>query len=328
MKLDNIIILDYGSQYTQLIARRIRELKVYSEIYSYNTSIDKIIEKSPSGIILSGGPMSVYDNDSYKLNSKLLSLDVPILGICYGMQLLMKELNSQVIPSKIREYGHAKIKIIDNKGLFDGIESPTNVWMSHGDKIRICEDNFKILAHSDNGILAAACHKHKPYFGVQFHPEVIHTDHGKVILSNFLFKIANCKPTWNSQNFIKESVIKIREKVGGDNIICGISGGVDSTVMGALIHKAIGQRAKFIFVNHGLLRKNEESQVMSSLKKGLNMDIQCIQASDLFLDALKDINDPEKKRKIIGKLFIDTFEKASKSFKDIKYLSFLELFLQ
>ena len=321
MKLDNIIILDYGSQYTQLIARRIRELKVYSEIYSYNTSIDKIIAKSPSGIILSGGPMSVYDNDSYKLNSKLLSLDVPILGICYGMQLLMKELNSQVIPSKIREYGHAKIKIIDNKGLFDGIESPTNVWMSHGDKIRICEDSFKILAHSDNGILAAACHKHKPYFGVQFHPEVIHTDYGKVILSNFLFKIANCKPTWNSQSFIKESVIKIREKVGGDNIICGISGGVDSTVMGALIHKAIGERAKFIFVNHGLLRKNEESQVMSSLKEGLNMDIRCIQASDLFLDALKDINDPEKKRKIIGKLFIDTFEKASKSFKDIKYLA-------
>jgi len=318
---EKVLIFDYGSQYTQLIARRIRELNVYSEICPHNISIDKLRSKSPKAIILSGGPMSVYDSDAYSINENIFDLDIPILGICYGMQLLMHHFGAKVEKSDIREYGHMKIEIKDNKTLFNDINDQNSVWMSHGDIIKSFDDKWSSLAVSENKILAATKYKNKDYYGVQFHPEVVHTKQGTDILANFLFKVSNCEPLWNSKNFIDKAIKLIKEEVGDKRVICGISGGVDSSVMGALINKAVGSQAKFIFVNHGLLRKNEEPEVMSSLKDGLNMDIECIDASDVFLESLKNQTDPEQKRKIIGKLFVDTFEKASKNVEDAEFLA-------
>ncbi|MAV64203.1 MAG: glutamine-hydrolyzing GMP synthase [Candidatus Marinimicrobia bacterium] len=316
-----ILILDYGSQYTQLIARRIRELNVYSEVIPHNSSLSKIKQKSFDGLILSGGPMSVYGKSSYKLNKNIFDFNIPILGICYGMQLLIQNFGGKVEPSKIREFGHMNIRILNSDLLFDGVKDETAVWMSHGDKIISFDKEWSPIAYSDNNVLAAIKHKRNEYYGVQFHPEVIHTVEGDKILSNFLFKIANCKPSWTPQNFIKDALNNIKNKVGDKNVICGISGGVDSSVMGALINKAVKGQAKFVFVNHGLLRKNEEVEVMSSLKDGLGMDIECIDASKIFLDSLKGVEDPEQKRKIIGKLFVDTFDEVSKNIEGIEFLA-------
>ena len=320
-EFDKILVLDYGSQYTQLIARRIRELNVFSEICPHDITIERIKEINPKAIILSGGPMSVYSDNAYKLNSEIINLGLPILGICYGMQLLMRNLGADVISSNVREYGHMKISVSNNHDLFKNINNNTSVWMSHGDKIGSYDSNWMSLANSNNGILAAVKHKTKLIYGVQFHPEVNHTDQGKDILSNFLYEISKCRPLWTSDNFIENAVQKIKNEVGDKNVICGISGGVDSSVMGALINKAIGNQGKFIFVNHGLLRKNEEQDVMNSLHKGLGMKIECVNAENTFLSELKSCNDPEKKRKIIGRLFIETFEEASKKFDNIEFLA-------
>ena len=318
---DKILIFDYGSQYTQLIARRIRELKVYSEICSHNISLDDLKRKSPKAIILSGGPMSVYDKEAYKLNENIFDLNIPVLGICYGMQLLMQNFGANVSQSDIREYGHMKIYPNQKTPLFKNVEKETSVWMSHGDIVDSFDDKWDVLALSENKILAAIKHKKENYYGVQFHPEVVHTQKGDEILGNFLFEIANCKPLWTSKNFIDKTIKDIQLEVGNRNVICGISGGVDSSVMGALINKAIGKQAKFVFVNHGLLRKNEELDVMSSLKDGLKMDIECVNASKTFLNELKGVTDPEEKRKIIGKLFVETFESVSENMKDIDFLA-------
>ena len=318
---ERVLIFDYGSQYTQLIARRVRELNVYSEICCHNISADELKSKSPKAIILSGGPMSVYDTNAYSINQDIFDLDIPILGICYGMQLLMYHFGARVEKSDIREYGHMKINIKDSETLFNGISNNTSVWMSHGDMIKSFDDKWNVLAISENDILAGIKYKNKDYYGVQFHPEVVHTEQGTDILSNFLFKISDCRPLWNSKNFIDKAVKLIKNEVGEKKVICGISGGVDSSVMGALINKAIGNQAKFIFVNHGLLRKNEESEVMRSLKDGLNMDIKCIDASNIFLNSLEGQTDPEKKRKIIGRLFVEVFEKASKDIEDAEFLA-------
>jgi len=318
---DKILIFDYGSQYTQLIARRIRELSVYSEICRHDISLEELNKKSPKAIILSGGPMSVYDENAYKLNRNIFDLNIPILGICYGMQLLMHHFGSKVSSSDVREYGHMKIKSKGTLNLFKDIENETSVWMSHGDKISSFDDKWDALALSENDILAAVKYKSNNYYGVQFHPEVIHTHEGNKILANFLFEISDCKPSWTSKQFIENTIRAIQDEVCDKKVICGISGGVDSSVMGALISKAIGNQAKFVFVNHGLLRKNEESEVMKSLKDGLGMDIKCVNASNEFLKGLKGVTDPEKKRKIIGKLFVETFEVESKKIGDIDYLA-------
>ena len=318
---DNILIFDYGSQYTQLIARRVRELNVYSEICRHNISIDELNEKAPKAIILSGGPMSVYDENAYRINENIFKLNIPILGICYGMQLLMHHFGSKVSQSSVREYGHMQIKSKTTNNLFKQVNRETSVWMSHGDKISSFDDKWDILSLSENNILAAVKYKTENYYGVQFHPEVVHTEQGNKILSNFLFSISNCEPSWNAKHFIKKTIKSIQDEVVDKKVICGISGGVDSSVMGALINKAIGSQAKFIFVDHGLLRKNEKSEVMQSLKDGLGMDITCVDASDNFLKNLKSITDPEKKRKIIGKLFVDTFEDESKNIGDIDFLA-------
>ena len=246
---DKILIFDYGSQYTQLIARRIRELNVYSEICRHDISLDRLKAKSPKAIILSGGPMSVYDKNAYKLNSNIFDLDIPILGICYGMQLLMHHFGAKVSSSDIREYGHMKIKSRDTSNLFKEVQEETSVWMSHGDKISSFDDKWDVLALSENDILAAVKYKTENYYGVQFHPEVIHTPEGNKILSNFLFNVSDCIPSWTSKQFIEKTIKSIQNEVLDKKVICGISGGVDSSVMGALINKAIGDQAKFIFVD-------------------------------------------------------------------------------
>ena len=318
---DKILIFDYGSQYTQLIARRVRELNVYSEICRHDISLEELNKKSPKAIILSGGPMSVYDENAYSLNENIFDLNIPILGICYGMQLLMHHFGAKVNSSNIREYGHMKIYSKNNNNLFKDIKDEVSVWMSHGDIISSFDNEWDILALSQNDILAAIKNKNNNYYGVQFHPEVMHTEQGDKILSNFLFEISKCDPSWTSKKFIDKAVKIIQDQVGNSNVICGISGGVDSSVMGALISKAIGKQAKFIFVNHGLLRKNEEHEVMDSLKDGLGLDIKCVDASNDFMTSLKGITDPEKKRKLIGKLFVDTFDLESKKIGNIDYLA-------
>ena len=318
---NRILILDYGSQYTQLIARRIRELNVFSEISNYDTPTEKIKKKNPSAIILSGGPMSVYNKEAYKIDRKIFELNIPILGICYGMQLIMNEFGSIITESKVREYGKMNIKIINRSSLFEGINKKISVWMSHGDKISSPDGNWKVLASSENNIIAAVKLKEHDFYGVQFHPEVIQTEQGLDILKNFIFEIAKCKASWTSKNFTLNAVKSIKNKVGNNKIVCGISGGVDSTVMAVLINEAIGNQSHFIFVNHGLLRKNEESDVINSLKNNLGMQIKIVDASIFFFRGLKGVTDPEQKRKVIGKLFIDTFEKESKKIGKVKFLA-------
>ena len=282
MNENKILILDFGSQYTQLIARRIREINVFSEILNHDVSVKNIIKKNPTAIILSGGPMSVYDEKAYTLDSKIFKLKIPILGICYGMQLLMKEFGSVVSSSDIREFGKMNIRIKKNSGLFKNISNQISVWMSHGDKISKYNNDWEVLANSDNDIIAAVKLKNKNFYGVQFHPEVAHTQQGLDILKNFAFEIAQCKPSWTSKNFILKTIESIKNEVGKKEVICGISGGVDSTVMGALINKAIGNQAHFIFINHGLLRKNEELQVINSLRSSLGMKINSVDVSNIF----------------------------------------------
>ena len=322
MQHDKIMIIDYGSQYTQLITRRIRELKVYAEIFPYDVSEAQIKSFSPKAIILSGGPSSVYDDDAYTLSSNVLNANTPILGICYGLQLLNHNLGGKIVSKGRGEYGLAKVSFDNNNEIFKSMSSCSDVWMSHGDEVDSISDDWDKIAESDNGVVAALQYKKGPYYGVQFHPEVVHTKEGTTIISNFLFNISNCTPSWTSSNFVANSIKSIRESVGPHhNVVCGLSGGVDSSVMATLMHRAIGDRSKCIFVDHGLLRKDEADEVMGSLKDGLNLNIMKIQAEDIFLKKLDGVSDPEKKRKIIGEQFIRTFENATKDMKNISFLA-------
>ncbi len=316
-----IAIVDYGSQYTQLIARRVRELGVYSEIFAPSSSLDKISSFDIKGVVLSGGPTSVYDSESPKVNSEILSLDVPILGICYGMQTLVNELNGDIERGEKGEYGFAQIKFKGSSPLFKDVKDKLKVWMSHGDRVEGAHKNFRVIAKSDNNIIAAIEHTTKPFYGVQFHPEVTHTQDKNKILSNFLFSISNCNNAWGSGDFIEESVSAIRSSVGDKKVVCGISGGVDSSVMGKLLYMAIGDQCKFIFVDHGLLRKNEAEEVLDSISNGLGLDLSVFDYSDKFFNDLKGVEDPEKKRKIIGKNFIDAFEESTKKMGKFDFLA-------
>ena len=319
--LETIAVLDYGSQYTQLIARRIRENNIYSEIFPFDVSINQIKNKNIKAIILSGGPSSVYDNDAPMLNTELLNLKIPILGICYGLQLLLYNSGEKIIKGRVGEYGHATINQSIDNILFDKIPNQINVWMSHTDKIEEINNNWKVLAKSKNKIIAAVQHLHKPIFAVQFHPEVTHTDFGKEIISNFLFKVCNLKKNWNAENFINDSIKEIREKVGNNEVICGLSGGVDSSVVATLLHRAIGDKSKSIFIDHGLLRKNEVDDVLINLQKDLSINIKLLDHSKIFLSKLEGITDPEKKRKIIGKQFVRSFESKIKEYDKVKFLA-------
>ena len=323
MHEEKILVLDFGSQYTQLIARRVRESKVYSEIFPYNVSFDKIISFSPKGIIFSGGPSSVYDKNAPLPDKRIFELGIPVLGICYGMQLMAYCIGGKVAKAAKREYGRAELIIDDNSDLLRGIGSGvrTVVWMSHGDRIEKYPEGFKPIAHTDNSPVAAMADKNRRFFALQFHPEVVHTEHGSKILRNFIFDICKCKPEWTMKSFIETTVQEIKNRVGNDKVVCAISGGVDSAVTAVLMDRGIKKQLTCIFVDNGVLRTGEAKKVENTLKKYFHMNIVCIDASKRFLKKLKGITDPEKKRKIIGNEFIRIFEEQAKKIKGVKYLA-------
>ena len=321
--LDKILILDFGSQYTQLIARKIREQKVYCEIHPFNYSVDKIKEFDPKGIILSGGPSSVYGKDAPIIGKEVLELGVPVLGICYGMQLISHLLGGRVFSSDKREYGRTEIQILADKAIFEGFDpaQKKTVWMSHGDKIEQLPDGFEVLAKTDNTPYCAAADFTRKLYTVQFHPEVVHTQGGVQILRNFVFGICKCCANWDMGSFIQRQLKEIKEKVGDKNVILGLSGGVDSSVAAVLINKAIGHQLKCIFVNNGVLRLNEAEKVIDMFRNHFDVDLIYVDASERFLKKLKGVEDPEKKRKIIGHEFVEVFDEEAKKIKNVKFLS-------
>lgn len=313
---DRILILDLGSQVTQLIARRIREAGVYCEIHPYSLSISKIEDWKPKGIILSGGPASVHEEHSPKIDARVLDMGVPVLGICYGQQLMCQLLGGKVVPADHREFGRAFIDIVQDSPLFDGIWATSQkhqVWMSHGDRVESIPPHFAAIAKTDSAPFAAIAWEAKRFYGVQFHPEVVHTPDGGALLKNFALKIAGCKPTWNMASYLQQSIEQIRSKVGDKKVLCAVSGGVDSSVVAALLQRAIGEQVTCIFVDTGMLRLNEGQQVREMLQS-LNVKLIYVDASLLFLNRLAGVKDPERKRKIIGETFIEVFEhEAEKS---------------
>jgi GMP synthase (glutamine-hydrolysing) len=324
-KLSKILIIDFGSQFTQLIARRIRELGVFSEIISHTKINSKSIpQENISGIILSGGPLNVYQNNKFKFDRKILKLGLPILGICFGHQILSKELGGRVKKSNHREFGLATINQVSNsiltKGFFNK-KKVSNVWMSHADQVSKMPVGFKVIASTKNSKLTIIENSKNNFYGVQFHPEVTHTPKGKILLSNFLFQICKVKKNWSSKDQKLKLINDIKNLVGDNKVICGLSGGVDSSVVAQLLSKAIGKKLICIFVNNGLLRKNEETQVVNTFKKKLKMNLLYVNAEKEFIKKLKNVSDPEKKRKIIGNLFIKIFERYAKKIKNVKFLA-------
>jgi GMP synthase (glutamine-hydrolysing) len=315
-----VLVLDFGSQYTQLIARRVREAHVYCEIVSYNAELSQYAEANVRCYILSGGPASLSDPDAPRLDPSFFELGKPILGICYGMQLLADRFEGKLAPSDTREYGRAQLSVIDNVGLLSGIPKRSQVWMSHGDSIVAMPRGFRLIGSTDSLEVAAIANHEKKIYGVQFHPEVHHTEEGKGILHNFLFEICGLKGDWTTEAFIDSSVRKIQQEVGDGRVLLGVSGGVDSTVAAVLLSKAVGSQLHAVFVNNGLLRKKEFDDVTATLKT-LNINLRPVDASSLFLSRLAGVIDPEKKRKIIGNTFIDVFEAEAKKIGRIDFLA-------
>lgn len=320
MKEEVILILDFGSQYTQLIARRIRESGVYSEIHPYNLSLEKIKQLEPKGIILSGGPQSVYDNGAPDLEPEVFNLGIPILGICYGIHLIGKKLGGKVEPAASREYGKAKLKISSGAGLFEGVKDNSVVWMSHGDYLTGVPEGFKVTGTSEDSPICAMSDEKKNIYGVQFHPEVAHSEEGKKMLQNFLFKICGVKGEWTPKHFIESSISDIKSLVGDKKAICALSGGVDSSVAAILVSKAIGENLICIHVDTGLMRKDESRQIVEMFENNYQLKLIHVDATEIFLSRLKGVTDPEKKRKIIGNTFIEIFEEEAKKYKDAAYL--------
>ncbi len=319
---ERILILDFGSQYTQLIARRIRESHVYCEIHPFNMPMEAIKRFKPRGIILSGGPSSVHDDGAPLADMGIFELGLPILGICYGMQLLAHQLGGAVEKAERREYGPATIDIDLPDDLLCEVDSEkVRVWMSHCDRILMLPPSFRIMAHSDNSPAAAMGDFERRFYGVQFHPEVAHTPCGKDVIENFLFRICRCRPSWTMKSFVESAIQSIRRKVGDDQVICALSGGVDSSVVAVLLHKAIGDRLHCIFVNNGLLRKGEAETVQRVFRDHFAINLKYIDASAEFLGRLQGIVDPEQKRKIIGNLFIEVFEREANRIKNARYLA-------
>lgn len=317
-----ILILDFGSQYTQLIARRIRELNVYCEIHPFNVSPKQFNDHPPKGIILSGGPKSVYDEDAPVLNLDYFEYETPVLGICYGLQSLAHSLvPGSVERAEKREFGRAKLIVDDDSGLLKNVPDDSVVWMSHGDHIKKLPKPYKIIAHTSNAPVAAVRHTEKEIYGVQFHPEVVHTEKGSEILQNFVINICKCKGQWTASSFIETEIETIRKLVGDNKVICALSGGVDSTVVATLIHKAIGDQLLCIFVDNGLLRKNEFNEVLDTYKEHLHLPVKGVDASEKFLKNLEGVADPEEKRIIIGNTFIEVFDDAISDQKDFKFLA-------
>ena len=316
-----ILVIDFGSQYNQLIARRVRECRVYCQIEHPDIDPDAIRAMNPEGIILSGGPSSIYEKNSPKIDKGIFSLDIPILGICYGMQFMVDALGGTVERAGKREYGHAVVKTRGTTGLFKNIKQETSCWMSHGDSISELPAGFRSIGATGNTPIAAIAHPGQKLYGLQFHPEVEHTPLGKRMIGNFLFDICGCRRTWTMRSFAKDAISQIRETIGGKKAILGLSGGVDSSVTGLLLHKAIGKNLTCIFVDNGLLRKDEAVKLKTVLRRHLQINIRFVSAKTRFLKALAGVTDPEKKRKIIGRVFMEVFEAEAKKIKDAQFLA-------
>ncbi|MBN2281243.1 MAG: glutamine-hydrolyzing GMP synthase [Candidatus Marinimicrobia bacterium] len=320
-ELSKIWIVDFGSQYTQLIARRVREFSVYSEVVLPSITADDILKNKVSALILSGGPSSVNDADAPQITTKIYNLGLPILGICYGLQYTIQSFGGKVQSSDGREYGRSKIHYTKKHPLFKNVAENSTVWMSHGDHIETIPADFDIIALSEKNVPAALAHKTKPIFGLQFHPEVVHSEKGKEILNNFLFEICHLEKNWTAEHFINEETRKIREMVGDNKVLMGVSGGVDSTVMAVLIFRAIGRQCTPVFINNGLLRLNEQTKVMKMLQNDMGLPLETYDYSKTFLKALEGIEEPEQKRKIIGREFIKAFEEITEKHQDYKFLA-------
>ncbi|MGP8051891.1 MAG: glutamine-hydrolyzing GMP synthase [Desulfobaccales bacterium] len=319
---EKILILDFGSQYTQLIARRVRELKVYCEIHPCSLPLARIREWAPGGLILSGGPRSVYEPDAPSLDPAVFSLGVPVLGICYGIQLMNHLLGGKVSPAASREYGYMPFRILDTQDLFMGLNPEEQVWMSHGDLVEEVAPGFEIIGASNTCAAGAVRHRERRLYGVQFHPEVHHTPRGKVILSNFLFRICGLKPLWTMHSFIESATAAIRREVGDEErVICALSGGVDSSITAILVHRAIGDRLTCVFVDNGLLRQDEAGEVLHLFRDHHHLNLVHVDASTRFLEILEGIVDPEEKRRRIGHEFISTFAAEAKKLGGVKYLA-------
>ncbi len=315
-----VIIVDFGGQYAQLIARRVRECGVYCEILPYVKSADEILAKNPKAIILSGGPSSVNAPDAPKIDNKIFEAGIPVLGICYGMQLICNELGGKVARPAKREYGHAMFYLDGENSLFDGLSKESAVWMSHGDSVVEMPKGFSLAGHTDLTPTAAVANEECKMYAVQFHPEVVHTEEGTALLKNFLFKIARCDGGWSMENYVDIAVQNIREQVGSDNVICALSGGVDSSVAAVLVHKAIGDQLTCVFVDHGFLRLGEAEQVVDTFTNKFNMKLVHVDASKHFMDLLSGVTEPEKKRKTIGAEFINTFQREANKLSNVKFL--------
>ena len=323
--LNKVIIIDFGSQFTQLIARRVRELGVFSEVISHKkASLRNIINQNIDGIILSGGPLNVYQKNKFSFDKKILKLGIPVLGICFGHQILSKVLGGKVKKSKHREFGLAQINKISNSALtknFFDKKNKNDVWMSHADQVSKMPKNFEIIASSKDSKLTIIENIQDKFYGVQFHPEVTHTNNGKILIKNFLFSICKIRRNWSSKDQKLKLIKEIKAQVGKNKVICGLSGGVDSSVVAQLLSKAIGKNLTCIFVNNGLLRKNEEIEVINTFKKKLKINLIYVNAEKEFINKLTNVSDPEKKRKIIGNLFIKIFERYAKKIKNVKFLA-------
>jgi len=316
-----ILIIDFGSQYNQLIARRVRECHVYCQIDPPDIDLDTIMALKPEGIILSGGPSSIYEKKSPKMDKAIFDLGIPVLGICYGMQFMVDALGGIVKGAEKKEYGFAELEIRRREGLFKGLDKKTNCWMSHGDSIEKLPAGFQITGSTENTRIAATVHRKKNLYGLQFHPEVEHTPKGKKMLRNFLFDVCGCKHSWTMKSFAKDSIAQIKETVKDKKVILGLSGGVDSSVSALLIHKAIGNNLTCIFVDNGLLRKDEAEKLKKTLKENIQINIRFVSAKMKFLNALARVTDPEKKRKIIGRAFMEVFETEAKKIKGAEFLA-------
>jgi GMP synthase (glutamine-hydrolysing) len=320
MHPENILVLDFGSQYTQLIARRIREKSVYSEILPFNASMEEIRKFNPKGIVLSGGPSSVYDEGAPMPDKGVFELGVPVLGICYGMQVMAHMLGGKVAGAREREYGRAELRLDGESDLLWGVLEGSQAWMSHGDRIEELPAGFKVIAHTDNAPLAAMSNTEDRLYALQFHPEVVHTYDGTRILKNFVFEICGCKPDWKTASVIEWALEDIKKKVGDRKVICALSGGVDSAVAALLVHRAIGENLTCIFVDNGVLRKGEADKVIKTFKEHFHIKLIHIDARKRFLDKLSGVSDPEQKRKIIGNEFIAVFEEEANKIKNVDFL--------
>ncbi|MCA9128045.1 MAG: glutamine-hydrolyzing GMP synthase [Planctomycetales bacterium] len=321
MSEEKILVLDFGAQYAQLIARRVREQNVYCELVRHDLSAAAIREKKPSGLILSGGPSSVYAAGAPRCDPQLFELGIPVLGICYGMQLACDALGSRVTNCKAGEYGRASLKIGETQGLFAGLPPEMDVWMSHGDQVNEVSEDFRALAATHSCPYAAVQHQRLPVYGLQFHPEVTHTPLGATLLHNFLYSVCGCEGHWHLADFAKLTVERLREEIGQDRVICGLSGGVDSAVTAALLYKAIGSQLSCILVDNGLLRQDEQAAVLAEFTNHFKADLHIVQAEDRFLNELQGVTEPQEKRKRIGRLFIDCFRDEASKISDAKFLA-------